>query len=87
MFVLFDQGVPLPISRHLTGHAIGVSADLGWDRLQNGDLIDAAEKAGYEVLLTTDKTFTISRTSQAERLPSLSSRMRNGPLSRRMCKE
>ncbi|MBI2803236.1 MAG: hypothetical protein HYX63_23705 [Gammaproteobacteria bacterium] len=27
----------------------------GWDRLLNGDLIAAAEAAGFEVLLTTDK--------------------------------
>jgi len=27
----------------------------GWDRLTNGELIAAAEAAGFEVLLTTDK--------------------------------
>jgi hypothetical protein len=27
----------------------------GWDRLVNGDLIAAAEAAGFELLLTTDK--------------------------------
>lgn len=34
---------------------MGISADLGWDRLRNGELLAAAEQAGYEVLLTTDK--------------------------------
>ena len=43
------------MSRRLTGHTIGISADLGWDRLKNGDLIAVAEEAGYDVLLTTDK--------------------------------
>lgn len=28
---------------------------MGWDTLRNGDLLDAAEKAGIEILLTTDK--------------------------------
>lgn len=55
MRVLFDQGVPFPISRHLTGHTVDVSVDLGWDRLRNGDLLAAAEQAGYDALLTTDK--------------------------------
>ena len=55
MRILFDQGVPFPISRHLSGHTVGISADLGWDRLENGELLTAAEKAGYELLLTTDK--------------------------------
>jgi len=27
----------------------------GWDRLTNGELIAAAESAGFDVLLTTDK--------------------------------
>ena len=34
---------------------VGISADLGWERLRNGDLLAAAERAGYELLLTTDK--------------------------------
>jgi hypothetical protein len=31
------------------------ATERGWDRLTNGDLIAAAEDAGFEVLLTTDK--------------------------------
>lgn len=55
MRVLFDQGVPFPISRYLAGHTVEVSADVGWDRLRNGELLTVAEQAGYEALLTTDK--------------------------------
>jgi hypothetical protein len=29
--------------------------DAGWDKLVNGELLKAAEEAGFEVLLTTDK--------------------------------
>ncbi len=28
---------------------------MGWDKLDNGELLDAAEQAGIEVLLTTDR--------------------------------
>ena len=28
---------------------------IGWHELENGDLIQQAEEAGYEVLLSTDK--------------------------------
>ena len=55
MRILFDQGTPVPIRGYLTGHTVGISADLGWERLQNGDLLADAEQAGYELLLTTDK--------------------------------
>jgi len=29
--------------------------DRGWDRLVNGELLDLAEEAGFEVFLTADK--------------------------------
>lgn len=55
MRILFDQGTPVPIRRYLGDHIVGISADLGWERLRNGDLLAAAEQSGYELLLTTDK--------------------------------
>ena len=30
--------------------------DQGWDTLANGELLDRAEEAGFEVLLTTDQS-------------------------------
>lgn len=55
MRILFDQGTPVPFRRYLIDHVVGISTDLGWERLRNGDLLVAAEQAGYELLLTTDK--------------------------------
>jgi len=54
MRILFDQGTPVPISGYLIGPTIGISADLGWDQLRNGELLAVAEQSGYELLLTTD---------------------------------
>lgn len=55
MRVLFDQATPVPIRPFLTGHTVSTAAHEGWDRLQNGDLLNAAEAAGFDVFLTTDK--------------------------------
>ncbi len=55
MRVLFDQATPVPIRPFLTGHTVSTAAREGWDKLQNGDLLNAAEAAGFEVFLTTDK--------------------------------
>ena len=55
MNVLFDQGVPVPIKQFLTKHSVATVYELGWDKLQNGDLLAAAEQAGHEVLVTTDQ--------------------------------
>jgi hypothetical protein len=68
MRVLFDQGVPFPISRHLTGHIVDVSIDLGWDRLRNGELLAAAEQAGYDALLTTDKNLQYQQNLKDRRI-------------------
>jgi|ERR1051325_4879175 hypothetical protein len=55
MRVLFDQAVPVPIRPHLAGHEVRTAAEEGWDTLKNGELLTAAEPAGFDVLLTTDK--------------------------------
>jgi hypothetical protein len=34
--------------------------DHGWDTLRNGDLLNAAEAAGFHVLVTTDKNYPLS---------------------------
>jgi len=39
----------------LTGHTVVEAIERGGDRLTNGELIAAAEAAGFELLLTTDK--------------------------------
>ena len=55
MKVLFDQGTPLPLRRHLPEHSVDTAAERGWSDLDNGALIDKAEQEGYEVLVTTDQ--------------------------------
>jgi hypothetical protein len=55
MLVLFDHGTPAPIRSFLEGHVVTRTQDLGWDRLTNGELLEAAEANGFDLLLTTDK--------------------------------
>jgi hypothetical protein len=55
MRVLFDQGTPVPIRRFLTSHSVRTAAEQDWTMLGNGQLLDAAEANGFDVLLTTDK--------------------------------
>lgn len=55
MKVLFDANTPAPLSRFLTGHDVVRADELGWQGLENGDLLDAAERAGFDLLLTCDQ--------------------------------
>lgn len=53
MLVLFDQGTPVPIRPFLVGHTVKTAAAQGWSTLSNGNLMNAAEGAGFEILVTT----------------------------------
>lgn len=55
MKILFDQGTPVPLRRHLHPHLVDTSAERGWSALQNGDLLDRAESDGYQAFITTDQ--------------------------------
>ena len=54
MRVLFDQGTPVPLRGALTQHEVATAYERGWSKLKNGELLDAAEGAGFEVFVTTD---------------------------------
>jgi hypothetical protein len=52
---------PSPVAhrlRHLlflTGHTVKKTQELGWDTFSNGELLNEAERAAFEVSVTTDK--------------------------------
>jgi len=54
MRILFDQGTPVAIRNSLQDHFVRTANQQEWSALSNGDLLRAAEEAGFEVLLTTD---------------------------------
>lgn len=58
MKVLFDHNVPKRLRTLLPGHELLTSGQLGWDRLKNSDLLEAAEKNGFQVVLTGDKNMS-----------------------------
>ena len=55
MKVIFDQGTPVPLLRHLRSHDVTTVYELAWTTLRNGDLISQAEASGFDVLVTTDQ--------------------------------
>ena len=56
MLVLFDNGTPRMLARYLIGHHTVTEARArGWEQFDNGALLTAAEAAGFEVLVTTDR--------------------------------
>ena len=55
MLVLFDHGTPNGLARALAEHTIHTAQSKGWDTFSNGDLLNAAEEASFDVLVTTDR--------------------------------
>src|SRR4026209_2767087 len=55
MRILFDNDTPRGVANGLPGHPVEECRAPGWDTLRNGELLDAAEAAGFDVLLTTDR--------------------------------
>lgn len=53
MLILFDHGVPQKLRRSLPGHQIATTAERGWEKLVNGELLSTAQHE-FEILLSTD---------------------------------
>lgn len=68
MLILFDHGTPRGIARALAGHIVETAYSRGWDRLSNGALLDAAEKAGFDLLLTTDRRIRYQQNLSARKI-------------------
>jgi len=68
MLILFDHVTPAGIARFLAGHTVAKAKDRGWDRLGNGDLLTAAEDAGFDVLVTADKNIRYQQNLEGRRI-------------------
>ena len=66
--VLLDKNIPWGIRRHLAGHTVRTTEDEGRSDLSNGDLLLAAERAGFEVMLTADQRIRYQQNLTGRRL-------------------
>jgi len=55
MRILFDQATPVQIRRSLKDHTVITAEQQGWSRMSNGQLLRAAEDAGFDLLVTPDQ--------------------------------
>jgi hypothetical protein len=66
--ILFDQGVPVPLSQELPGLEITTAFRMGWSNLSNGALLKAAEEAGLTVFVTTDQNLRYQQNLKERRI-------------------
>ena len=68
MRILFDQGTPAPLRRHLHPSVVDTTAELGWSLISNGDLLKRAEENGYDVFVTTDQNLRYQQNLSGRKL-------------------
>jgi hypothetical protein len=68
MRVLFDNGTPRGVAAALSGHIVEEARWHGWDALRNGELLDAAEAAGFDVFVTTDRNLQYQQNLTARKI-------------------
>ena len=55
MKIILDHSAPAPLAKLLVGHTVSTCGMLGWTRMSNGELLDFAEAAGFELMITCDQ--------------------------------
>jgi hypothetical protein len=62
MRILLDQNTPLGV-RHIlaAAHDVRTAFQMGWARLSNSNLLDAAEQAGFETFVTCDQNMVFQQ--------------------------
>ncbi len=68
MRILFDQATPVPIRGYLDRHEVRTASQEGWGTLKNGDLLTAAEAAGFDVLLSTDRNLRYQQNLEGRKI-------------------
>ena len=71
MRILLDHCTPRPLRRYLLGHTVHTARELRWEELRNGALLNNAEDAGYELLITTDQGIRYQQNVSGRRIAVL----------------
>jgi hypothetical protein len=77
--ILFDHCVPAPLRRSLASHEVKLAVEMGWQGLQNGELIAKAEAAGFNLLISTDQNIRYQQAITGRRISLLVLLKQNWP--------
>lgn len=71
MRVLLDECVPVQVRHALLDHEVASVPKLGWGSISNGDLLDAAEQAGFAPFIIADKNLRYQQNLARRRIAIL----------------
>ena len=55
MKILLDECVPIQVRNALVGHDVSTAQQMGWSGISNGELLQRAEQAGFQLFIVADK--------------------------------
>jgi len=68
MKILLDHNTPLGVRGILANHDVQPAGQMGWATLSNTSLLDAAERAGFEIFITCDQNIAFQQNLTARRI-------------------
>jgi predicted nuclease of predicted toxin-antitoxin system len=71
MRILLDECVPLQVRNALPGHDVATAQKMGWGGKSNGDLLNSAEQAGFEIFIVADKNLRYQQNLSGRRIAIL----------------
>ena len=71
MKVLLDECVPVQVRGALPGYEVTTAQKMGWGGISNGELLAAAESAGFSLFILADKNLRYQQNLTGRRLAIL----------------
>lgn len=68
MKVLLDESVPVQVRGALEHHEVSTVSGLGWKGRENGELLHAAQAAGFDIFVIADKNLRYQQNLQGRRI-------------------
>jgi len=68
--ILFDECVPWPLHKLLSGHECRTAQQMGWKSVKNGELLALAE-TGFDLFLTSDQNLAYQQNLAGRRIAIL----------------
>lgn len=65
------SGHSYPVAQRAGDHTVETAFERGWNGLDNGQLLEAAESEGFELLVTTDQNLRFQQNVAARRISIL----------------
>ena len=63
MRIVFDKNVPVGVRRFLSKHDVRTFGEMELHpQLENGELLNVAEAAGFDVIVTSDQNIRLGKT-------------------------